>query len=87
MNTLRTMPMKWSGKNSHISGPYCVACGRSVKPGMLYSVHVINGGADILHPQDEANYTPDAGEMGWHNLGPECRKQFGDFVWAHEDTT
>jgi len=50
----------------------------------MYAVHVINGGADVLHPDDEALYVPDGGDMGCHMLGPECRKRFGEFAFKWE---
>jgi len=34
----------------------------------------------VLHPDSEADYEDEGGEMGFHALGPECRKRFGDFA-------
>jgi len=45
-----------------------------------WAVHVIDGGSNVLHPDDESEYQPDAGEMGFHFIGPECRKKFGEFA-------
>ena len=77
---MRTMPMTWGQTKSAYHSP-CAACGRELAAtGKRYAVHVINGGADVLHPSDEAIYVPDGGEMGLHFIGSECRKRFGEFA-------
>lgn len=77
---MRTMRMIWN-KNAH--NRKCAACGRPLGGLRTWAVHVIDGGGKVLHPQDEKLYTPDGGDMGCHMIGPECRKQFGEFaiVW------
>jgi hypothetical protein len=48
----------------------------------MYAVHVINGGSDVVHPEDDHLTNPDdPGEMGCHMVGPECRKRFGAFAF------
>lgn len=75
---LRTMPMIWSGKDAKCKEP-CATCGRPLKA-TQFAVHVINGGNLVLHPDSEPEYRADGGEMGFHMVGPECRKKFGDFA-------
>lgn len=55
--------------------PWCVHCGRKLNPTRAWTVHPINGGGVLLHPDDEAKYVPDGGDMGCWDLGPECAKK------------
>jgi hypothetical protein len=81
MAELRTMPMTWAKDLFGRSDHPCAYCGKDVKrTGPRWFVHVIRGGAHVLHPDSEADYEEDAGEMGFHAVGPECRKHFGDFA-------
>jgi hypothetical protein len=82
---VRTMQMVWGNMGGPTQNP-CAACGREMKE-KVWAVHVIDGGARVLHPEDEAAYSPDSGEMGFHFVGPECRKKFGSFVRADLPTT
>lgn len=75
---MRTMAMIWSSGAGMGKNP-CAACGREMK-GKRWAVHVIAGGGKVLHPDDESSYVSDAGEMGLHMVGPECRKKFGEFA-------
>jgi hypothetical protein len=72
------MPMIWGIGDKH-SGCACAACGKEIKMAR-WGAHVIDGGANVLHPDDEDKYEPDAGEMGLHYLGSECRRKFGAFA-------
>lgn len=74
----QTMKMIWGDQKDGVRNP-CAACGRELK-GEAWFVHVIDGGSNVLHPSEEATYQPDAGEMGFHPVGPECRKKFGAFA-------
>lgn len=75
---MRKMPMIWGDGAGNGRAP-CVACGREMRVAR-WAVHVIDGGSNVLHPDDESEYQPDAGEMGFHFIGPECRKKFGEFA-------
>ncbi len=79
------MPMIWgekpAGHKGHPDGHDCAVCGKHVNPKRMWAVHVIDGGAKVLHPGDEYMYRPDGGEMGCHMVGSECRKQFGEFAF------
>lgn len=74
------MKMIWAPGGVNGRDP-CAVCGKELsKTGQRYCVHVINGGSDVLHPADEHLYVEDAGEMGFHSVGSECRKRFGEFA-------
>jgi hypothetical protein len=80
---MRTMPMIWN-RGKERGGNPCAVCGRPLAESGNWAVHVICGGAKVLHPDDEGLYTSDAGEMGCHMIGPECRKKFGEFAFLWE---
>ena len=75
---MRTMPMIWGVGGEHGDNP-CAACGKQMN-GKRWAGHVIDGGGKVIHPDDESQYVPDGGEMGFHFVGPECRKKFGEFA-------
>lgn len=78
--TLRTMSMIWGDARPGAKAP-CAACGRELNvKGKRWYVHVIDGGSSVLHPDHEATYETDDGEMGFQPVGPECRKKFGTFA-------
>jgi hypothetical protein len=79
---VRTMPTPpRTDRQFHGDDQYCICCGKKVNPKRMWAVHIIDGGSSILHPDDEHLYVSDAGEMGCHMIGSECRKQFGDFAF------
>lgn len=84
---MRTMPMTWNRAESQANANQepCIMCGKVVNPKRMWAIHIIDGGMRVLHPEDEHLYQPDAGEMGCHMVGSECRKQFGEFAfrWSH----
>lgn len=53
----------------------CVACGAETNG--KYALHVVDGGAFALHPEDESKYAPDAGDCGLHYIGLDCLKNSG----------
>lgn len=81
---MRTMPMIWNKGNECVKEGQepCAVCGKGINPDRMYAVHVINGGSDVVHPEDDHLTNPDdPGEMGCHMVGPECRKRFGAFAF------
>lgn len=56
------------------SAPWCAVCGATLNPATAWTVHIVNGGGDALHPADEGTYAPDGGDMGCWDLGPECAR-------------
>jgi hypothetical protein len=75
---MRTMPMIWNKGKERSANP-CAVCGRPLAETGNWAVHVINGGGDVLHPDDENLYLDDRADLGCHMVGPECRKRFGEF--------
>jgi hypothetical protein len=53
---------------------WCTICGRKLNPTTAWSVHIVNGGDSILHPEDEPAYKDDGGDMGCWHLGADCAK-------------
>ena len=86
--TLRTVdcPAMWGGLldggydeyNRRVGsrGPTetCGICGRTIVPSRAFAVHTIDGGATLLHPDDESRYTDDGGDMGLWAIGSTCAK-------------
>ncbi len=51
----------------------CELCGRGVRVGQGFMVHATNGGNELADLTVE--YEPNAGDMGWWVLGPECGRK------------
>jgi hypothetical protein len=61
-----------------MSYPSCLRCYKPLKDGQPRRwVHLIDGGENILHPDDEALYLSDAGDMYWHEVGADCARTIG----------
>lgn len=73
--TLRTIPstMIWN-RPVEACGESCQVCGRPVSENAV-GVIVVDGGASIIHPEDQASLVSDAGYMGWWPIGSECAKK------------
>ena len=62
----------------------CGRCNRNIKDGSKSrSVHLINGGLDVLHPDDESKYVSDSGDLGFYSVGMDCAKAIG-LEFTHE---
>lgn len=81
--TMKLPPLKDANEGVG-SAPHCILCGKKVRPDRMWAVHIVNGGGVALHPDDEGLYTDAAADLGCHMVGPECRKQLGEyaFKWA-----
>lgn len=55
----------------------CFMCGKEVNPETCKMVHLIDGGSNILHPEDEDKYEEDSGDLYFHYVGSECLKKIG----------
>jgi hypothetical protein len=54
----------------------CETCGRGVADGKGFAVVVTDGGASILHPEDDTEDAwNDSGYMGGYVVGSTCAKQ------------
>jgi hypothetical protein len=54
---------------------YCQVCGRKVGRNP-YWLHVVDGGASAIKPEDNHHYYGDSGDMGHFPIGSECAKRF-----------
>jgi len=52
----------------------CVVCGLPM-PAPKFLCHVIDGGGYAVHPDDDALYAPDGGDMGCQPVGTECLRK------------
>lgn len=79
MNTpLRTVFLDYDARRNPRTNHFCVRCQRDLKAGQSYrTVHIVNGGAFVLHPDDEANYVTDSGDCGFFSIGMDCAKIIG----------
>lgn len=57
---------------------WCCRCGKDIRTrANARWVHLVDGGMQILHPEDEDSYIADGGDMGGHPLGPDCAHKIG----------
>lgn len=81
---LRTRFIDYDARRKPKTALSCVACQRDLNPARPYRwVHCVDEGPFALHPEDEKNYTPDAGDLGWFPIGMDCAKRLG-LEWTHE---
>jgi len=73
----RTIQLDADNRNVSTTSPTCCRCGRHIASRTYRTVHLIAGGAQVLHPEDEQLYTPDEGDMGWHPIGNGCARKLG----------
>ena len=85
MEKYRSKKIIFSGRRKGSRPPeeYCYCCGKSMRGKTLRMIHVINGGMAALHPEDEALYESDAGDMLWFAIGPSCARQLG-LDWTYK---
>lgn len=55
----------------------CCRCNKRIRSKAYRLVHLIDGGANVLHPEDADAYIPDDGDMDWHPIGPDCARKIG----------
>jgi hypothetical protein len=83
MAELRTKPIDYDARRDPRTDFYCIVCQKDMdrsKP--CRSVHLIEGGPIVLHPDDESKYVSDGGEMGCCPIGEDCAKKLGR-EWTH----
>lgn len=60
----------------------CVRCGRAVRVDRpARYIRIVNGGDDILHPEDDRLYTDDDADLGCHPVGLCCARRIG-LAWT-----
>jgi len=71
----------WDFRKDPKTDHFCAVCQKDIKLGRPYRmVHIVDGGAVILHPEDEAIYAANgdqAGDLLHHPIGPECARRIG----------
>lgn len=81
MAQFRTIRMPASSGNRPLPHAecYCIICHRALKAGQPHRwVHLVDGGWNILHPDDEEAYgVGDPGDMGGHRVGMDCARKLG----------
>jgi len=56
----------------------CVRCHRDFKTTDKFRwVHIIEGGASVLHPEDEGKYNDPAADLYMHKIGMACARKIG----------
>lgn len=66
---------------------FCARCHKDLKLGQKRrGVHMVDGGAMVLHPEDEAIYAATPGvvnsDMGFWMVGMDCARKIG-MAWTH----
>lgn len=78
MKNYRTKFLDFDARRDPKTDHWCCRCQKDIKPGQAHRmVHLVDGGAFVLHPDDEAIYTPDAGDCGGHPIGSDCARKLG----------
>lgn len=83
---MRTAQLDADNRREPRTTHYCVRCHKDLIPGQPFRmVHLIAGGAQVLHPEDEALYQNDGGDMYWFPIGNDCAKKVGlDFTTTYK---
>lgn len=85
MSTYRTAFIDYDARPKPKTARHCVMCQRDIKPcAKARVVHLVNGGPFALHPDDEALYESDAGDLGKHLLGMDCARKLG-LEWSRPE--
>lgn len=78
MTAPRTKFLDYDARRTPKTDFCCVMCQRDLDPAdrKVRWVHIVDE-VLVLHPADEALYTPDAQDRGAFPIGPECAKKIG----------
>jgi hypothetical protein len=78
MAVYRTKFLDYDARREPKTDRYCVRCQKDIKQGSVCrSVHIVDGGAMVLHPADEHLYTSNSGDCGSYLIGPDCASILG----------
>lgn len=79
----RTTFLDYDARRDPKTNRFCIKCQKDLKPGGSYhAVHIVGGGASILHPADEDLYVDDGGDMNFFEVGNDCARQIGlEWCW------
>ena len=83
MSTYRTKALpKPPGTPGTTREHACCCCDKPIARGRITRmVHLVDGGGQVLHPQDEHLYQSDEGDCLWLPIGSECVKRLGK-AWS-----
>lgn len=77
----RTKELDYDARRKPKTDRSCVRCQKDIKPSSpTRSIHVVDGGAWILHPEDEASYAaqgPHNDDCGSFEVGMDCARIIG----------
>lgn len=76
---LRTKPWDdYDARREPRTNHFCIRCQKDIKPyAPVRWVHLISGGMTMLHPDSEASYASDGGDLGCHPVGMDCARKLG----------
>lgn len=82
-DSLRKTFLDYDARREPKTSHFCVRCQKDLKLGAPYrTVHLVDGGALVLHPDDEAAYIPDREDRGFYAIGMDCARILG-LAWTH----
>jgi hypothetical protein len=74
--TIRTTFLDPDNRRYAKTDLFCCRCNKDIK-GSHRIVHLVAGGAQVLHPDDELAYVSDGGDLGAQAIGPDCARKLG----------
>lgn len=84
----RTTFIDYDARRDPKTDRFCVRCQRDIRPDSpARVVHLVDGGTNALHPEDEALYAKDGnhkGDQGAWLLGTDCAQQVG-LEWSRPE--
>ncbi len=80
--TFRTAQLDPDNRRDPKTNFACIRCARDLRPGQPHRwVRVVGGGAQVLHPEDEAIFHADEeamrGDLGGWPIGMDCARKVG----------
>lgn len=89
MTQYRTQFIDGDYRRNPKTDTFCCACQKDIKGEPRYFVHLVDGGAHALHPEDEELYVTQGdkgGDCGSLPIGPDCARRLGmEFVTKTEE--
>lgn len=88
----RTKFLDFDARREPKTDRYCIKCQKDMAPDQVCRmVHIVDGGAMVLHPDDEEAYLAAGralpggqhpGDCGCHPIGGDCARKLG-LDWTH----
>lgn len=77
----RTRFLDFDARHLPKTDHYCCKCQKDLTPGAQFRVvHLVRGGAYVLHPNDEERYQASGlhdDDVGAHPIGLDCARKLG----------